>query len=485
VSVGLAGAARGSVRGGGDDAAASLEADHRAERKRRLRFALISSAVARPLAIVIQFVTIPLFIKYLGPEGFGLYESVAALAVWMTLSNAGLALGLQNRLQDCYVSGDRELARRYVSSLSVALVVIGLAGLVVLSVVTPLVDWGRVFPTVSARPAGETAWAVWAAGVLALLGVVLAIPFTAYIAYQETHVGNVWDGVGKLATLAACVGVVWTNFGLVGVVLASTGAYTVVRLVNAVWYFGWEKPWLRPTLRLFDAGLLRVVLTESIYLFGLTLGTVLVFQVDKLIIGNRLGAAEVTSYAVLGRLFLIVYAAFVLIQVPLWPAYGEAMRRGDVAWAKKAVRLMLVGSSALLTAWGTVLFFFGGPIIRFMSRSQDVEVSRSLIVAVTTFFVVRAWAECQSVPLSAAGVLKPQLRILLANGVLNVALALALVKPFGVVGVAWAFPITAMLTSVWGYPVLLRRHLFDVGHKLGSAGAADGNDAVETPAGAR
>jgi O-antigen/teichoic acid export membrane protein len=130
-----------------------------------------------------------------------------------------------------------------------------------------------------------------------------------------------------------------------------------------------------------------------------------------------------------------------------------------VAWARRVLRLMLGAATAAMVGWGAVLYFGGGPIIRFVSHGEDVPVDKGLIVAVAAFFVMRVWAECHSVPLNAAGVVKPQVRVLLANGVLNVIVALALVKPFGVLGVAWAFPITALATSVWAYPALVRRHL--------------------------
>ena len=90
---------------------------------------------------------------------------------------------------------------------------------------------------------------------------------------------------------------------------------------------------------------------------------------------------------------------------------------------------------------------------------DHVGITVADLAAVTAFFVLRAWAECQSVPLNAAGVVKPQLAILLANGVLNVIFALLLVKPYGVLGVAWSFPLSAAMTSLWGYPLLVHRYL--------------------------
>jgi Na+-driven multidrug efflux pump len=74
------------------------------------------------------------------------------------------------------------------------------------------------------------------------------------------------------------------------------------------------------------------------------------------------------------------------------------------------------------------------------------------------------------VPLNACGVVKPQIAILAGNGLLNIVLALVLAKPYGVLGVAWAFPISAAVTSLWGYPWLIRRHLAK------AAGKAAGTD---------
>src|SRR5262245_30854345 len=101
--------------------------DHAAARTRRFIWSIITAFLTRPLAVVISLVTVPVFLKYLGGiERYGLYEAIGALAMWLAMTNAGMSLGLQNKLTDCYVSGDRELARRYVTAFMFALPVIAL-----------------------------------------------------------------------------------------------------------------------------------------------------------------------------------------------------------------------------------------------------------------------------------------------------------------------------------------------------------------------
>ena len=87
----------------------------------------------------------PLFLTYLGKEGFGLFENIGALTVWLTLTNAGLTLGLINRLTECHVTGDRELARRYVSTLVLVLLGLTILFTVLVSAAVPVVDWTRIF----------------------------------------------------------------------------------------------------------------------------------------------------------------------------------------------------------------------------------------------------------------------------------------------------------------------------------------------------
>src|SRR5688500_4547367 len=62
---------------------------HRAERTRRIRLSLLTSLLFRPLAFITPMIAIPLFLRYLGNARYGLYESVAALAAWLGMSNLG------------------------------------------------------------------------------------------------------------------------------------------------------------------------------------------------------------------------------------------------------------------------------------------------------------------------------------------------------------------------------------------------------------
>ena len=263
---------------------------------------------------------------------YGLFEAVGALVVFLGMTNLGLTLGLMNKLTDCYVSGDRDQARRYTASLTILLTAMLVVTMGLWSAIVPLVNWAKVFPIDDPVGIAERSWAIWVAGVCTLAGLITSLPAAVYSAYQEIHRANIWEGVAKVATLLACLLAAALHTGVVGVLLAVSGAGNFVRVINLLSLFYFEKPWLRPRISLFAWRWLKGVMSEGILLFVLQLSTLLLFSLDKQIISTAKGVAAVAGYAIMGRLFVAAYGVFMLILTPLWPASGEAIRRGDIAW---------------------------------------------------------------------------------------------------------------------------------------------------------
>jgi O-antigen/teichoic acid export membrane protein len=440
---------------------AASQADLSKERNRRFFWSVVSALCTRPLAVVISLVSVPIFFKNLGKERYGLYESLGAVAVWFGMTNAGLGLGLLNKLTDCYVSGNKELARKYVTTILFALPAIALAVIVGLSVVTPFVPWGKVFP-MSTGVTSETAWGFWWAGVITAIGVVVGCNNSLYMGYQEIVRANLWDAVAKIATLLACIGFAFTHFGVVGAIFATAGAPTLIRAINMLWILGYEKPFLRPKIAAFDWTLLRVLLTEGSLLLVLQLSAIALFQTDKVIIGIVRGPAEVPEFSVVGRLYFTAYGVFVLLIGPLWPTAAEAIRRGDLPWVSSTLRRSLLIGCGGMACIGVVMFFFGDKLVNIWTRGGQPTVSRAMIVGLTATFMMRSWTECQSIVLNAANVLAPQARVLVSNAVLNCVAAVILVHYYGALGAAWSIPISTALTSGWAYPLLFRRHLTNI-----------------------
>lgn len=62
------------------------------------------------------FISVPLTLRYLGTERYGLWMTISSVIAVLGFSDLGLNNGLLNGISQANGTNDRELARRYVSS---------------------------------------------------------------------------------------------------------------------------------------------------------------------------------------------------------------------------------------------------------------------------------------------------------------------------------------------------------------------------------
>jgi O-antigen/teichoic acid export membrane protein len=430
----------------------------RPARDRRLRLAVGSSLLVRPLAALVPAVVVPVFFRYLGAERYGLFEIVSSFASWVGLTGFGVGFGLNNRLMDCYVGGDRERARAYVSTAFFPMLGVLLAGCLTLAGAIAVVDWRSLFNVSGGIEGSELRWAVAAAVLPPLVGVCVNFAPAVLAAYQEIHHQVAWEAVARIATLAACLSLPLTALGVPGAVLALGGVPVLVGLVSQLWLWGSSKPWLRPDPGLVDKALLGGILRDGLALFALQSAVALMFQADRLVLGTLRTPVEVAGYGVVARCFMLAYGLFVLSLGPLWPAYGEAFRRGDLAWCDRKLRLSTRLGLGVVAAAGLVMGAFGDTVLRALAGREMPLPPRSLVLGFTVACALRSWADSHSVFLNGANVLAPQVVLLGANAGLALLFAIAGTLWLGAVGTAWAYPLAALFTTAWGYPWLVRRH---------------------------
>jgi len=395
---------------------------------------IFSGLAGRGVATLVSFISVPLTVRYLGPERYGAWVTISTVIAWVALADFGLSNSLTNVVSEGYAKNSQDLAQNYVSAAFWSLAVIATLLALIFFCVWPSVPWDRVFNVQSAQARKEVGPAVAIAFGIFILNFPVSIVTKIYGAYQEVAKGNAWSAAGNLSSLAALITVTQLKGGLVSLVIAVSGALLLVNLASAVWLFAWSKPWLRPRPDRVTFSAMRKLTSLGGMFFAIQIAALVLFQTDNLIIAHYLGAAAVTPYSVTWRLFTYT-AIFQIVSSPsYWPAYAEAFSRGDRAWVRHRFRINLRITIGSTLALALPLVFFGQGIIRKWAGSAAVP-SPSLLLWMGVWSLISSAMNSQSIVLASSGRVKVQVIYSAVAAVVNLVLSIFLVQKLGLVGV--------------------------------------------------
>jgi O-antigen/teichoic acid export membrane protein len=440
------------------------QAIQRSLRQRRLLAAIISSLALRPLSVAASLAAVALFLPALGggdigQERYGLCLALAAIGGWLSISG-GLGQGLVNQLSACYVSGDRTLARQHVTTMFAMAAAIAGVTFAAFAVTAAFVPWANVLSaTTRAASERQVLLAVYLAGALTAVAILAGVATAVYTAYQEVHLLNAWEALTRLGLLAGAAVCFLAGVGVPGAVAAMVGGPLAVRLAATIVLFGWQKPWLRPSPAFLRRGLAGILLRQGTGFFLLQLCWIAQHQTGTVLVAIFVGPAEAAIFGVVTQLSQVVYSVFLGIVQPQWPAYGEALSRGDWGWVKASYRATTVVGVLLALGFAGAMLVAGDMALDTWTRGAIDSASPSMVAAISATIALRMWVDARSTVLSAAGVVGPQLLVYGSHALLGLALGVlfAGVLDLGAAGVAWAQVVGGLATSAWGYAWLTRR----------------------------
>jgi O-antigen/teichoic acid export membrane protein len=414
-------------------------------RYRRIVTAIVSGGAARVLSSLLTLISLPLAVRYLGAERYGVWATVASVAIWVNLLDLGIANSLTNLISQAYARQDRtEAARALSNALAVTIGAVLLAA-GILGFFLPHVNWIAVFnASPSLQP--EVRATILVATILMLVGLPLNLAGKAFAGYQELDTYNKTLAIGAVGSVVGLAIGIWLHVSMPTLFLLSFGSITLVAAVTLLWLVLWHKPWLRPRFKLVNLhGALDLLSTGWSFLL-IQAAALVVFSTDNIIVSHYLGASEVTPYSVTWRVVRLGAVLQVLAFPALWPAYAEAQERGDVAWIRKTYAIAMRTTIALNVVWAVFLLVFGRLGIRLWA-GPDAVPQYSLLFWMAVWSVIAGFTTAQSCLLGALNYTRVQAVASALAAIANLALSIVLVVRMGSVGV--------ILGTVISYVVVL------------------------------
>lgn len=428
------------------------------ERHRHIAWTTVTAGASKAAAAAAMLISVPLTLGYLGPERFGLWMAVSAVIAMLGFADFGLGNGILNAVSHASGRNDYRSIHQSVSNGIVMLTAIGALILVVFLSIYQYVPWPTVFNVKTETAGIESGPVVLVLVVCFVATLPLGATQKIQLGLQQGYWGNLWEAVGSVIGLLGIVVAIRFEAGLPLIALSMAGAPLIFRAVNTLVFFGHQETALRPRFAHFDFGVIQRLVRTGFLFFVLQLAVIVGFQSDNIIIARILGVEAVAGYDVALKLSTLPAMFIGLVVVAQWPAYGEALTRGDSDWIRRTFIRTIRLSMLFAVPFALVLFTWGDTLIRVWA-GPEVVPSTALITGMSIWSVLLMLGSVVAALLNGLHVVKFQAINALLMATANILLSIYLVGKIGVVGAIIgtisAYTIFSLLPS-WYY---IRRHI--------------------------
>jgi O-antigen/teichoic acid export membrane protein len=430
------------------------------ERYRRAALTVLSSGLTKSVSILTSLISVPLTLTYLGTERYGLWMTINSVILMMNFADLGIGNGLMNAISEVHGKDDREAASQYVSSGFFLMLAIAGFILAVFALIYPFISWSRVFNVSSAIASREAGPAMAAFVVCFAVNIPLGIVQRVQMGYQEGFNNNLWQGLGSIFGLLGVLLVIYLKAGLVWLVLAMAGGPALAQLLNGLVLFRRQRPWLRPQRKGASWKSAKKLLRIGLLFFLLQIAVALSYSSDNLVAAHVLGPEAVAQYSIPSRMFNYILLFMGMVLFPLWPAYTEAITRGDTHWVKKTFLKSMLWS-LLLVSLPSIFFTIFGVQILHLWVGPEITPSFSLLLGLGLWTILGSVGTAVGMLFNAANILRFQIvcASLMSIGALLAKILLS--HTIGLSGIIWgtiiAHSLFFWLPCVFYIPKLLSR----------------------------
>jgi O-antigen/teichoic acid export membrane protein len=430
------------------------------ERHRRLVLTTLSSLAARAVSVLTVVVSVPLTVNYLGSERYGLWMTISSISAVLSFADLGLGCGLVNAIADAHGKNDTNRAAQYTASAFYLLCSIAALLAVVFFLAYPWVPWQRVFNIKSPGAIAEAAPAMAVFTGAFLLSIPLGTADRIMAGYQEGFLGSLWAAGGNLLGLLGVLTAVRFRAGLPWLVFAMNGGPVLAGAVNGGILFGLRRPALFPRWRNFRRDASGHLLRLGLLFFVMQIASAVGWGSDNLVIAQALGQTPVAEYAATRRMFSVVPMFVGMVLAPLWPAYGEAIARADVAWVRRTLIRSTVATFLGCGLPCLALVLLGRPLMAFWVGGSIVP-SWLLLTALGIMTTLGQTGAALSTFLNGASAMRLQTVLSVLMAASNLPISILLTRKMGASGVVWgtivACTVFSWIPMLFYVPAVLER----------------------------
>lgn len=419
-------------------------------------YVMFSAWSSRIITALVQILSVPLLLEYLGPLKYSWLVVAVSLQAWWLLTDFGVSVSLQNAISKnrTLQKGDANLV------VSAAAIVIPLAFFFAGILALCYKEISRLLLPHSANLDESGGLLILVSGLFSLLLVIGNLGNRIYYARHKGYWANIIPAAASLITLVGLLVFKGNN---------SEGSGNSLILAMAIWvgpaavlsggsffflcfkaiYFAAGKASLGTCKKLLKGG-------GEFTLFAVF--GALTLQIDYIIIGKLLSDKEVLIYVIATKCMGLLIFFYGSVVQAFWPVCSEAAATNSWAEVDKTLKKIFT-SGFLITVIGSILIWiFQSRILNLMAPNQDLNFPGLLWMLLVIYGLVRVWSDGFAMLLQSMNKMKIFLLYIPIQALISVISQILLTEKFGLNGLIAGSITSFMFTSIWILPLAYKKY---------------------------
>ena len=344
------------------------------------------SGICKPVSMVLSYIYVPIVLDYLGVEKYGVWSTILTILSWVSYFDIGIGNGLRNRLTESLNKHDHK-SKKLISSAYAFISVIMLIMVILFSVAASFLDWNRIFG-ISDIEDNLTLVVITSVIFVAINFVLSICKNVLYSLQQAAHVSimELMTQIFNLLGLLIVKQFVTGNLFLMAFIYGMS--MVIVELVTTIILYKKRRE-LRPGFQYIDMQSGKQLTNLGVQFFIIQISALILFTTDSLIISRLYGAASVTTYSTINKMFNALIGVYSALLTPVWSAvtrakverHYEMLRR--LLTKLRLIMLLFLGATLILM----IVF---RPLMRLWLR-QELNYSTVLVLLGGMYCILSNW----------------------------------------------------------------------------------------------
>ena len=426
-------------------------------RNKRIIKTAWSGLAARILNMGISLLMVPLALHYLGKEQYGLWVAVSSMISMLSFMDGGAGNAVVNMISHASADNKQDIPK-IVSTAFFSLMGLALIGCLIFFGIHPYVSWGKVLGITESVTISDLNNTVLIVGIFFFVNIFLTLVGKIQRGMQEGNLDNFWSGVASLLSLMLVYWCIQEDQGFIVFTIAILAGPMLAYLASNIHYLFISRNELRPRFVNIESSIAKNIFKVGGMFFVLQIAVVIQGQANNVIIANMLGAAEVSTYSICMKLFLIPPAMLGLVLTPLWPAYREAFASGDMLWIKRIFFQSMRWSLLISIPSAFILVLFGEKIID-LWVGHETTPSVELLVGCGLWLVLSTLGNAVAVFLNGLQLVKAQLIVTISTAIVNISLTIFLIPKIGTAGAVFGSVFAFFICTILPFFFIIKKTL--------------------------